>query len=119
MKGNGVVMRCSNPKCRCGLFDMPGGSIWLLQLELPRDPPTGNSEEAFSVSELPKKYFWLCAACSRRFVLWRWTPSGVFLAQRQPGVRYRNAREMEDASNPFPFSVHASAQVEEEFLDVG
>jgi len=26
---------------------------------------------------------------------------------------------MEDASDPFPFSVHASAQIEEEFLDVG
>lgn len=91
-------MRCANPKCRCGLFDMAGGSIWLLQLELSGDQPTGNSEEAFSVSTLPQKCFWLCAACSRRFVLWRWTPSGVFLAQRQPGVRYRNAREMEGAS---------------------
>lgn len=98
---------------------MPGGSIWLLQLEPEGDQPTGNGEDAFSVSTLPQKCFWLCAACSRRFVLWRWTPSGLFLAQRQPGVRYRNAREMEGASNPFPFSVHASAQVEEEFLDVG
>lgn len=119
MKQDEVVMRCANPKCRCELFDMPGGSIWLLQLELPSDQTTGNGEGAFSAPTLPQKYFWLCAACSRRFVLWRWTPSGVFLAQRQPSVRYRNAREMEGASNPFPFSVHASAQVEEEFLDVG
>jgi hypothetical protein len=98
---------------------MPGGSIWLLQLELPGDQPTGNGEEAFSVSTLPQKYFWLCAACSRHFVLWRWTPSGVFLAQRKPGARYGNASEFASSSNPFPFSVHASAQVEEEFLDVG
>jgi hypothetical protein len=119
MKQDEVVMRCANPKCRCELFDMPGGSIWLLQLELPDDQPTGNSEEAFSTPALPQKYFWLCADCSRRFVLWRWTPSGVLLAQRQPDVRYRNAREMEDASDPFPFSVHASAQIEEEFLDLG
>ena len=111
-------MHCANPKCRCELFDMPGGSIWLLQLE-PRDLPIGNSEEAFSPPTLPQKYFWLCSACSRRFSLARWTPFGVFLTQRHLGVRYRNARETEGGSNPFPFSVHASAQVEEEFLDVG
>ncbi len=112
-------MHCANPKCRCELFDMPGGSVWLMELELPDGQPTGDGEEAFPVSMSPRKYFWLCAACSRQFVLWRWTPSGVFLAQRQPGVRYGNAREMEGASNPFLVSVHASVQVEEEFLDVG
>ena len=117
MKHDEVVMVCANTKCGCGLFDMPGGSICLLQLELPGDQPTVNSEDAFFVSTSPRKYFGLCAACSRRFVLWRWTTSGVFLAQRRPGTRYRNERQ--DASNPFPFSVHASAQVEEEFLDVG
>jgi hypothetical protein len=119
MKRSEVVMVCANPKCRCGLFDMPGGSIWLLQLELPGGQPVGNGEEAFSVSKLPQKYFWICADCSRQFVLWRWTPSGVFLAQRKPGVQYRNTRDMEGASSLFPLSVHASAQVEEEFLDVG
>jgi hypothetical protein len=119
MKRNEVVMRCSNPKCRCGLFDMPDGSIWLSQFEPPGDQPTGNGGEAFSVSTLPQKYFWHCAGCSRQFVLWRWTPSGVFLVQRQPGARYGNAREIASSSNPFPFSVHASAQFEKEFLDVG
>jgi hypothetical protein len=119
MKQSEMVMVCANPKCRCELFDMPGGSIWLLQLELPGDHATGTGEEAFSAPTSPEKYFWLCAACSRRFVLWRWTPSGIFLAQRRPGVRYRNVREMDDASNPFRFSVHASVQIEEEFLDLG
>jgi len=109
-------MHCANPDCNCELFDMPGGSIWLLELELPGDQPIGNSEGAFSLDTLPQKYFWLCAVCSRRFVLSRWTPSGVSLVQRQPGVRYR---KMEDESNPLSFTVHASVQVEEEFLDVG
>ena len=117
MKHAEVVMVCANTKCGCGLFDMPGGSIWLLQLELHGDHPTVNSEDAFSASTSTQKYFWLCPACSRRFVLWRWTTSGVFLAQRQPDTRYHNERV--DASNPFLLSVHASAQVEEEFLDVG
>lgn len=112
-------MHCANSECHCELFDMPGGSIWLLQLELPREPSTGYSEDAFTLVASQQKYFWLCAPCSRRFVLCRWTPSGVVLAQRKPCGQYRNAREMEDSCDPLPFSVHASVQVEEEFLDVG
>jgi hypothetical protein len=61
MKRNEGVMRCSNPKCRCGLLDMPDGSIWLSQLEPPGNQPTWNGEGAFSVSTLPQKYFWHCA----------------------------------------------------------
>jgi len=112
-------MRCANPKCHCGLFDMLGGSIWLLQLELSGYQPTGSGEEAFSVSALPRKYFWLCDACSRRFILWRWTPSGVHLATKQSDARHGNGSPPDSMSDPFPLSVHASVQVEEEYLDVG
>jgi hypothetical protein len=119
MKRNEGVMCCSNPKCRCGLFDMPDGSIWISQLEPPGNQPTGNGEGALSVSTLPQKHFWNCAGCTRPFVFWRWTRSGVFLAQRQPGARYGNAREIASSSRPFPFRLHACAQFEEEFPDVG
>lgn len=110
-------MVCANTKCGCGLFDIPGGSIWLLQLEQSCDRPTTDDEGAFSLPNPPQKYFWLCPDCSRRFVIWRWTATGVVLAERRPGARYRN--EQGDAADPLPFGVYASTQVEEEFLDVG
>jgi hypothetical protein len=112
-------MVCANPNCSCRLFDVPGGTIWLLQLERPDVQPTDESDETFSIPSLRHKYFWLCAACSRRFVLQRWTPTGVLLAPKQLDARYTNAQNMEPMSSPFSVSVHASAQVEEEFLDVG
>lgn len=48
-------MQCANPKCHCGLFDVPGGSIWLLQLELPRDLRKDYDEAAFLMPMLPQK----------------------------------------------------------------
>jgi hypothetical protein len=50
-------MRCSNLKRRCGLFDMPDGSIWFSQSEPPADQPAGVDKEAFSMSTLPQKCF--------------------------------------------------------------
>jgi hypothetical protein len=112
-------MRCANPDCCCGLFDQPGGSIWLMQLETPCDRPTESMDYDFSVSAVPTKCFWLCAECSRRFILSRWTPAGVCLVKRQPGMRYRTATQMREAIDPIPLRVCATPQVEGEFLDVG
>ena len=112
-------MRCANPDCCCGLFDQPGGSIWLMQLETPCDQLMESVDYDFSVSTLPSKYFWLCADCSRRFILSRWTPTGVSLVKKQPNTHFRTATRMEDLVNPFPFSICASFQVDEELLDVG
>jgi hypothetical protein len=112
-------MNCANPECRCGLFDLPGGSIWLMQLEVPRDHLAEDEDCAFSVCVLPRKYFWLGADCSQFFVISHWTPSGLSLAKRQTGVQRAASRQAEDASDPFPICVCASNQVEEEFLDVG
>ena len=112
-------MRCVNPDCCCGIFDQPGGSIWLMQLEVPRDQPTDCTDFEFPVPTSPTKYFWLCPECDRRFILSRWTPTGVSLIRKHPGMHFRAATRMGEAVNPFPFSVCASPQVEEEFLDVG
>jgi hypothetical protein len=86
---------------------------------MPRNELMGSSSDEFPVCAAPQKYFWLCADCSRDFILWRWTPEGVLLAPKHLDSRYRNARGTGSASDSAPFSVHASAQVEEEFLDVG
>jgi hypothetical protein len=111
-------MRCVNPECSCGLLDGPGGSVWLMQLEVSRDQPTEAEGCGFSVCTQPTKYFWLCADCSSRFVLSRWTPSGVVLARDQAGMHNGSAQRTRDANTLSPLSVHGSAQVEGEFLDL-
>jgi hypothetical protein len=113
------MMRCVNPECTCGLLDLPGGSVWLMQLEVPRDQQTESEEHGFSACALPTKYFWLCADCSRRFVLLHWTPAGVVLAKNQPNTHNGAAKRTGDADTSSLFTVHASARVEEEFLDRG
>jgi hypothetical protein len=112
-------MRCANPECCCDLFDQPGGSIWLMQLEVARNQSTDSMDDAFHVAPPTTKYFWLCSDCSWHFILVRWTPAGVCLAKKQPGVRSRAATPMGQAAHLFPFRVCAAPQVEEEFLDVG
>jgi hypothetical protein len=112
-------MRCVNQECSCGLLDVPGGSVWLMQLEGSRDQPAEGDDNGFSVCTLPTKYFWLCADCSCRFVLSRWTPSGVVLAKNHADTHNGAVRRTWDPNTLSPLSVHASAQVEGEFLDVG
>ena len=112
-------MICANPDCYCGLFDKPGGSIWLMQLEVPRDQTADSMDYEFQATMRPMKYFWLCPDCDQHFILSRWTPTGVSLAKMRPYVGSRTATQMVDAVNPFPFRVCATPQVEEEFLDVG
>jgi hypothetical protein len=112
-------MRCANPECGCGLFDLPGGSIWLMQLDTSCDQPAESMNYGSPLFMPSTKWFWLCPDCSRRFILSRWTPSGVSLVKKRPGMQYRSAARMEDVVSPFPFNVCASARVEEEFLDVG
>jgi len=112
-------MHCANAECSRGLLDLPGGSVWLMQLEVPPDQSAPSDDPGFSMCTLPTKYFWLCADCSLRFVISRWTPSGLVLVRRQPGLRGSTIKRTEDADTSIPFSVHASSQIEEEFLDVG
>jgi hypothetical protein len=57
-------MRCSNPKCHCGLFDMPDGSMLRSHLLPPGGQSLGNDGEALSVFTLPQKYFCHCAGAS-------------------------------------------------------
>lgn len=112
-------MNCANPACRCGLFDRPGGSIWLMQLELPREDFADDDSGAFTLHLAPTRCFWLCAECSRQLVVLRWTPAGVCLAPR-PALT--NSGSANRGSKPLglpSLSFHASARIEEEFLDIG
>lgn len=111
-------MDCANPECRCGLFDRPGGSIWLMQLDSPRDR-LDDDGGAFSYFPAPTKCFWLCAECSQQFIVLRWTAAGLCLARRQGSSRGAPAASGAASLDLATLTVHASTQVEEEFLDIG
>jgi hypothetical protein len=49
----------------------------------------------------------------------RWTLSGVLLARKQPGALSGAALGEGAASDPLRFTVNASPQIEEQFLDMG
>lgn len=112
-------MNCANPDCRCGLFDRPGGSIWLMQLEVPHEQLVEDDRGAFTLRPAPTKCFWLCAECSEYFIVQRWTPVGVCLAEKKSSRRSTSIVGGVAAIDLAPFTFHASAQFEEEFLDIG
>ncbi len=94
-------MHCANPECRSTLFDQPGGSLWLMELEVKYDPAKANEDNGFPMRTLPAKYFWLCVDCTEIYVLCRWTLSGVVLRPRYLGVPCDPAMQRRtDASKP-------------------
>lgn len=110
-------MHCANSDCCCDTFDLPGGSLWRMELEEPGDQPIENEDNGFPIRIQPLKYFWLCDECSQRFALSRWTPTGIVLAPRCNIIQLSVAMYMESPSSKPPFRVHASASFEAEFQD--
>ena len=88
-------MRCANADCCCDSFELPGGSIRLMELDGPRGDLSESDDYGLPVRSRPVKCFWLCVECSRRFTLVVWTASGVILAPRHSSSRYGTA-ELED-----------------------
>ena len=48
-------MHCANPDCCCDTFDLPGGSLWRMELEESRDQPIENEDSGFPIRILPLK----------------------------------------------------------------
>src|SRR5580765_1658371 len=105
-------MHCANPSCCCGTFDQPGGSIWLLELELSRVDPLESDDNGFPIRSIPIKYFWLCVECSQRFVVSRWTQAGIVLSPRRDFIQHDVLKTAESPDSKPPISIHASASVE-------
>lgn len=72
-------MRCANPKCNEVMLDASGGTMKLLELDLPPEARVEGSEWGFPVLCAPSRYFWLCDDCSRLYRIRRWTRDGVRL----------------------------------------
>ena len=75
-------MRCANAKCHAVMQDLQGGTMRMLELEVPPEERITRSEWGFPVLCVPAKYFWLCENCSRIFRIRRWTPAGLVLEPR-------------------------------------
>lgn len=79
-------MRCANPKCNAVMLETVGGTMRLLELELPPEARTERSEWGFPILCVPTRYFWLCAECSRLYQIHQWTPEGLLLQPRMTEV---------------------------------
>lgn len=75
-------MNCANPKCRAVMQEMHGGTMRMLELEVPPEERIARSEWGFPILCVPTRYVWLCASCSRVFKLRRWTADGLILEPR-------------------------------------
>ena len=110
-------MHCANPDCCCDTFDQPGGSLWLLELDVSRGQPIDSDDNGFPICSLPMKCFWLCVECSQRFVLSRWTPAGIVLARRRSLTEHGVTGSAESPGSKPPIRIHASGSFEAEFQE--
>lgn len=85
-------MICANPECHRPAHDLFHGTLWNLELEVPAEARTQRSEWGFPISAAPRRYFWLCEACSTCFIVKAWTVAGVTLAakarSRDPELKF-------------------------------
>lgn len=77
-------MRCANPQCSAELVYLRDGSLQLLQYEPDSQQATEYEDGAFPMRPFPSRFFWLCAECSRVYVMKAWTSLGVVLSLRHP-----------------------------------
>ncbi len=86
-------MRCANPKCNAAMMEAVGGTMTMLELELPPEARIERSEWGFPILCAPAKYFWLCEECSRLYLIRRWTTAGLLLQPRLVEASRREAAQ--------------------------
>ena len=73
-------MHCANTRCNQHARDLRGGTLRLVELDVPPEDRIVRGDGGFPVCSVPSKYFWLCAECSKLWTIERWTPTGLLLA---------------------------------------
>lgn len=110
-------MRCANPDCCCDQFDQPGGSLWMMELELSSRDSVHVEDNGFPVAHEPIKYFWLCVDCSEKYILYRWTPSGIVLAPISTWGRQSSVGHAEPRASKPPIRFHAPKRLDTKLLE--
>jgi hypothetical protein len=80
---NNVGVYCTNPRCSRELVYLREGTLKLLEMESDSDARPRRDNGPFQMRFLPKKYFWLCSECAKRYVVKQWTNSGIVLEIRK------------------------------------
>ena len=75
-------MKCSNSECSYESNALSAGTLYLLEFDQPSNRRIAGNEHGFPSCLSPRRYFWLCASCSRQYVVKKWTEAGVLLEQR-------------------------------------
>ena len=75
-------MHCANPKCQASMLDAQGGTMKMLELDMPPEARVAGSEWGFPVQCAPVRYFWLCEDCSRIYRIRQWNLDGLLLEPR-------------------------------------
>ena len=97
-------MKCANPSCTNTLVYLRGGVLRLLEMEAEPHTRLHGHGDGFPVYRPSARYFWLCAECSEKFVMKRWTPDGVVLEPRRT-VEQPVRMEPAKAAGPDPLTV--------------
>ena len=109
--------RCANPDCCRALLDQPGGSVWMMELETSSREFIDSEDNGLPIPTKPVRYFWLCIDCREKFVLHRWTPSGVVLLPKSSWDRQIPAIHAEPRGSKPQIRFHASRWLEAELMD--
>jgi hypothetical protein len=89
----------------------------MMELETTSREVIHGEDNGFPVSHQQIKYFWLCIDCSEKYVLHRWTPSGIVLLPKSKWDRQSPAIHAEPHVSKPPIRFHASRQLEAELLE--
>ncbi len=109
---NNVGVHCANADCSNELLYLRSGTLKLLEMEDPDEQHRGGNS-SFEMRFLPKKYFWLCGECAKKYVVKQWTRSGIVLEFRKRQSVAMQATAVADQSSD---SVTPTQEVDEDAL---
>lgn len=75
-------MKCSNANCECQSDTLTRGTLYLLEFDDPTCKRLDGSEQGFPTCLSARRYFWLCASCSKRYMVKKWSGAGIVLEER-------------------------------------
>jgi hypothetical protein len=89
-----------------------------MALEASREEPNQREDNGFPICALTMKHFWLYIEYSQKYVLRRWTPSGLVLLLKPDRGPCKNAAHIGPTGTKLPIRIYASACIEAELLEV-
>jgi hypothetical protein len=89
----------------------------MMELEKSSREFINGEDNGFPIPTQPVRYFWLCTDCSEKFILHRWTPSGLVLLPRSAWDRQLPALHTEPGISKPPIRFRASPRLKAELVE--